>query len=76
MIPIERCLICHRKLKDPISQKRKIGPTCWKRVQKVVNEERKKKAARRSKKAEMIQGQITMWEAENEYNNEKPTRID
>ena len=76
MVQIERCLICHRKLKDSLSQKRKIGPTCWKRLQKVTNEECKKKAIIRSKKANLIPGQITMWEVENEYNNEKPNRID
>lgn len=60
---MDRCLICHRKLKDDESKRRKIGPTCWKRVMKVAAEEKAKRRARREHKKEIkIPGQMNLFE--------------
>lgn len=64
---ITRCLVCNRKLNDSESIRRKIGPACWRRLQRLTKEEKAKKKAKREankRKAEMLKGQITMFEGE------------
>lgn len=63
---MDRCLICHRKLKDSESQKRGIGPVCWRRVMKVAKEERERRKARRLKNKNIteIPGQMSLFEKE------------
>jgi hypothetical protein len=63
-----RCLVCHRQLKSPESIQRKIGTTCFNRLMKLTSEDKKKKKARQKAnkgKAELIKGQINMFEALN-----------
>lgn len=59
---MERCLICHRPLKDEISIKRKIGPKCYERLQLVTKQQKAKKKARLALKAKQVKGQINMFE--------------
>ncbi|HIG0360419.1 TPA: DUF6011 domain-containing protein [Clostridium sporogenes] len=62
---MDRCLICHRKLKDEESKKRGIGPTCWRRVAKVIKEDkerRKASIAQRRGSIGEIPGQINIFE--------------
>lgn len=64
---MDRCLICHRKLRDKDSIERGMGPTCWRRVMKVVKEDKKRKKARKGSR-KRINGQITFFD--NELNEE------
>ena len=67
VILIERCLICHRKLNDPESIARKIGPTCFKRLMKVTKEQKEKRKAKEATiklKNIKVKGQINMFEEE------------
>lgn len=68
---MDRCLICHRKLKDKESQERGMGPICWRRVKKVVEADKEKRMARRTNSRRMsgeIKGQITFF---NETSNKE-----
>lgn len=71
---MERCLICHRKLRDSESIARKIGPTCWKRIEKVAKEEKAKRKARLKLKNNQIKGQISLFEMEGNYEREKDNK--
>jgi hypothetical protein len=62
VIIIDRCLICHRKLKDADSIARGIGPKCWSMLQIVSKQQKAKRKARVSLKNKEIKGQITMFE--------------
>lgn len=65
---MDRCLICHRKLKDENSRQRGMGPTCWHRVMKVVKEDKERKKARRASRKKInagVKGQITFFDYEN-----------
>lgn len=67
MIILDRCLICHRKLKDDVSKKRGIGPTCWRRVMKVVKADREKRRAKMAHSRRIsgeLKGQITFFDTE------------
>lgn len=62
---MDRCLICHRKLKDEESKKRGMGPTCWRRVMKVVKEDKERRKANIAKRRGLtgeIPGQINLFE--------------
>lgn len=62
---MERCLICHRPLKDEISIKRKIGPKCYERMQLVTKQQKAKRKARTAAlklKDRQLKGQINMFE--------------
>lgn len=62
---MERCLICHRKLRDQESISRKIGPTCWSRLAKVTKQEKERKKARQEKlkfKALIAKGQVSVFD--------------
>lgn len=50
-----KCLICNRPLKDAVSIKRQIGPTCFQRLEKV-------KQMYKPKRAEKIKGQISLFD--------------
>lgn len=52
---VVRCLICNRPLRDADSIKRKIGPTCLRRLNEV-------RRLHKRKKIEKLKGQITMFE--------------
>lgn len=69
MISKDRCLICHRKLRDKESIERGMGPTCWRRVMKVVKEDKERKKARRVLKK--LNGQITFFDNQEDSNDEK-----
>lgn len=62
---MDRCLICRRKLKDKESKKRGMGPTCWRRVMKVVKEDKARRKADVAKRRGLtwkIPGQINLFE--------------
>lgn len=62
---MDRCLICHRKLKDEESKKRGMGPTCWSRVMKVVKEDKARRRARATQNKQVngeIPGQVSLFE--------------
>lgn len=62
---MDRCLICHRKLKDAESKKRGIGPTCWRRVAKVIKEDKERRKANIAQRRGLtgeIPGQINLFE--------------
>jgi hypothetical protein len=62
---MERCLICHRRLRDAESISRRIGPTCFKRLQKVTDQEKQKKRQQREvlkQKASIVKNQINVFE--------------
>jgi hypothetical protein len=63
---LQKCLICNRRLKDEESITRKIGPTCWHRLQKVAKEDRAKRKAKLKLKKNVLKGQVTMFEVEGE----------
>jgi hypothetical protein len=60
----DRCLICGRKLRDAESVARRIGSTCFRRLQKLTNEEKAKKRHRREqlKKSAVEKNQVTVFE--------------
>lgn len=60
----DRCLVCHRKLKDEESKRRGMGPTCWRRVMKVVKADKKRRKERRvlKKISHQIEGQINLFD--------------
>lgn len=62
---MNRCLICHRKLNDDESIKRGMGPTCYRRVMKVVKEDKARRRAKKEQKSKLhkeIPGQINLFE--------------
>jgi len=62
---MDRCLICHRKLRDEESITRKIGPTCFARLRKLTKEEKARKRAKAENKRrqqEVLRNQINMFE--------------
>jgi hypothetical protein len=61
---LQRCLICNRVLKGEESISRKIGPTCWLRLQKVAKEDRAKRKARLKLKNNTLKGQMTIFDME------------
>lgn len=61
---MDRCLICHRKLKDAESRKRGIGPVCWHRVMKVAKEERQRRKNSKHKKGSEIPGQLNLFQGD------------
>jgi len=61
---VDRCLICHRKLKDSESRKRGIGPVCWRRVMKVAKEERQRRKNYKHRKGSEIPGQLNIFSEE------------
>jgi hypothetical protein len=61
---LQRCLICNRALKGEESISRKIGPTCWLRLQKVAKDDRAKRKARLKLKRNVLKGQLTIFEME------------
>lgn len=50
-----KCLICNRPLHDEVSIKRQIGPTCFKRLEKV-------KQMYKPKRVEKIKGQLSLFD--------------
>jgi len=69
---MNRCLICHRKLKDQESINRKIGPTCFARIQKVTKEEKARKKARKEankRNADILKNQISIFEEDEQIAN-------
>jgi hypothetical protein len=58
-------------LKDEVSQKRKIGATCFARLQKLANEEKAIRQARMKLKRNAIKGQTTIFEMLGDEGNEK-----
>lgn len=59
---LQRCLICNRGLKGEESINRRIGPTCFNRLQRVAKEEKEKRKARLKLKNSTIKGQISMFD--------------
>lgn len=64
VITIDRCLICHHKLRDAESIARGIGPKCWAMLQTVSKQQKAKRKARVELKNKEIKGQINMFEGE------------
>jgi hypothetical protein len=58
---VQRCLICGKPLKDEESKARKIGPTCWKIIERLALEERLKRQTELKLKRE-AKGQTTLFE--------------
>lgn len=64
-----RCILCHRKLKDPESKARGLGSRCWAKLKKLDKQEKiKKKERREAKKSkiQLIKGQINIFDKEGE----------
>lgn len=59
---IDRCLVCHRKLKSKESQAIGIGPVCLARINKVKKDQMKRHEEKlRKNKIEKIPGQISLF---------------
>lgn len=62
---VKRCMICKRQLRGAESIARGIGSTCFRRLTKLINEDKAKAKARREaykRKVEVEKGQIDMFE--------------
>lgn len=65
----DRCILCHRKLKDQLSKSRGLGPTCWsklKRLDKAEKKKRKERLEAKKLKEQLIKGQISLFDKESE----------
>ncbi len=63
----DRCMLCHRKLKDIESKSRGLGPVCWGKLVKLDKQEKAKRKARREErkvKIQVLEGQVNMFEGE------------
>jgi len=50
------CQVCHRTLRDPISQRRGVGPVCWGRLHPEARQQRRQaRPRRRSRSAQQFE---------------------
>jgi hypothetical protein len=61
----DRCILCHRKLKDSVSKARGLGPVCFAKIKKLDKQEKAKRKERMEAnklKVQLIKGQVDVFE--------------
>jgi hypothetical protein len=62
---MDRCLVCHRKLKSEKSKEIGIGPVCLSRINKVAKKQKQRhKEKIERKKIAKVKGQISIFDKE------------